>query len=280
MPGYERGDDGRRRFLTWPDNYGGTWFLEQPSFSPDGKKIAFCRIAGSVLYGDLAVYDLMTKEKKVIAEDYVKWPEWSPDGTWIAYDDRRDKDSVWLVRPDGSDRSALTPPDISRYGPRWSPDGKRIYFTEEVRRGPLRISYYDFDTVKIEPLWSSENYNCRVVVPSPGGEKIAMALFEPAENPALPDIILATVNTDGTVFQRHWVGESSEAVGWPVDWSPDGKYVLVLYANEYTWALELFAYELKTGRIVQVTTCPEGMATETIAHAAWGPDGTIYFYER
>jgi hypothetical protein len=95
-------------------------------------------------------------------------PAWSPSGTWIAYqltrdhtheagDDRQhtadtlphlhdDKTNhqivdsdLWLIRPDGTARHALTStPDIHEVDPSWSPDGLKLVCRMEGRLG-LRI---------------------------------------------------------------------------------------------------------------------------------------------
>ena len=50
--------------------------------------------------------------------------EWAPDGSRIAYLDRRG--ALWLVRPDGTGRVLLAPrsPLRSPWSLSWSPDGK------------------------------------------------------------------------------------------------------------------------------------------------------------
>lgn len=62
-------------------------------------------------------------------------PVVSPDGIWIAFARRavdmeanRLKGDIWLVRPDGSGMRRLTGHESGSSNPKWSPDGKYVYF--------------------------------------------------------------------------------------------------------------------------------------------------------
>jgi dipeptidyl aminopeptidase/acylaminoacyl peptidase len=68
-------------------------------------------------------------------------PQWSPDGKRIAfvsnrtgkeYESNRNSD-VWVISADGGALTKISDHDESDNSPRWSPDGKTIAFTGEVR---------------------------------------------------------------------------------------------------------------------------------------------------
>jgi Tol biopolymer transport system component len=59
-------------------------------------------------------------------------PSWSPDGELIAYVRRTPGtaiQNVWVMKPDGSGRRALTKQDGRAFTPAWSPDSSRVVFS-------------------------------------------------------------------------------------------------------------------------------------------------------
>lgn len=72
-------------------------------------------------------------------------PNWSPDGTKIAYRARHDGNSdVWVMDADGSNKIRLTTDPGFDGDPRWSPDGTQLLFTTD-RTGDYEIFIMDAD---------------------------------------------------------------------------------------------------------------------------------------
>lgn len=100
-----------------------------PAISPKSDKVAFEK-DGSIF---VAPIDGSTAAKKLFsARGSNGSPEWSPDGTKIAFVSRRSEHSFIGVYTDESTPILWLQPSTGRdLSPRWSPDGKRIAF---VRR--------------------------------------------------------------------------------------------------------------------------------------------------
>jgi Tol biopolymer transport system component len=103
-----------------------------PAFSPDGRKIVFDSDRSGVwqvyvMNADGTGQTQLTSD--AAPKDQV--PDWSPDGSKIAYlsdthvDAAASWGDVWVMNADGSNQHALTH-GASWYGTAWSPDGTRI----------------------------------------------------------------------------------------------------------------------------------------------------------
>ena len=105
---------------------------KMPSWSPDGKKIAFAsnRNGGR---NQIYVMDNDGKNVKRLTDGIsALHPAWSPDGQTIAYDDFEDEggdSKIYLIAPDGTNRRRLAE-DIPSHDieAAWSPDSQRIAF--------------------------------------------------------------------------------------------------------------------------------------------------------
>ncbi|MGH7441123.1 MAG: hypothetical protein ACREKE_00465, partial [bacterium] len=109
-----------------------------PSFSPDGKRIAYG------FNGNIWIIDADGLNPLTLISDGSSWsPAWSPDGKHIAYvngnETHRD---LWITSVDNSDNVQLT--NFAGYSvgsPRWSADGQNLLMT--------RIHGNDSDIVSI-----------------------------------------------------------------------------------------------------------------------------------
>ena len=124
-----------------------------PSLSPDGTQVAFTSSRRDRLSDDIYTYHLESGQLKRLTDnlksgDWSRRTDWSPDGRKIAYEheSKEDGDNVWIMGVHGGGKrrlSVLGPGDLfdARGGPRWSPSGKYIMYTEhiwDVNKGDFR----------------------------------------------------------------------------------------------------------------------------------------------
>ncbi len=118
-----------------------------PSFSPDGKYIVFSRYEHKAprepidKRNSVMVMHLATGRFKKISNLGINRPEFSPNGKHIIFTTITvlggEGSNVWIMEVDGADLRRLLPPppegdlSISRSTPRWSPEGQRIFYTED-----------------------------------------------------------------------------------------------------------------------------------------------------
>lgn len=114
--------------------------LDYPDWSPDGNAIVASYTPAcsenSPCNFDLYVFDIPNGTIAQLTDTpESEWvPQWSPDGTRIAFASDRDGDSeIYVMDADGSNLVQLTKNSGYDGRPRWSPDGKTLSF--ETDRG-------------------------------------------------------------------------------------------------------------------------------------------------
>jgi Tol biopolymer transport system component len=124
-----------------------TRFENQPRYSPDGRRIAFCSNRSSDVI-DVYVSEVDGPNPMQLTRGPGKSqcsPTWSPDGRQIAYDSAKANDSsydVYVIDADGGSPRLLTPSPADDVVPLWSRDGRWIYFASnrtgrhEIWRAP------------------------------------------------------------------------------------------------------------------------------------------------
>ena len=143
-------DGSDARAITQP----GEGFAYGISLSPEGQRLAF-HILGETYA--IETYDLVSDTRHTVARhpDHLYFgPVWSPDGTWLAYQDCRfrvDPGHDWadlcIGRPNGSEHRAVTVESRQWFGTSfgnaerrgggsnsvvWSPDGKALTYTRAL----------------------------------------------------------------------------------------------------------------------------------------------------
>lgn len=101
----------------------------QPSWSPDGTRIAFQAYwDGNYHVWSVAPDGFGLRQHTRGPFDH-REPHWSPDGDRIAFSsDRMGSYDIWMLAVDGGGVTRVTEAPGSEYGPAFSPDGRRLVF--------------------------------------------------------------------------------------------------------------------------------------------------------
>ena len=208
-----------------------------PTFSPNGRKIAFVSENSSGSFAIKLMNTDGTDQREltplVFTISPTPWMEafslsWSPDGRKIAFQENGD---IFSVSIDGSDRLNLTRDPALDSEPAWSPDGLRILFisSRDTFRSMFTMNTDGSDVRALpnagpglsdaSPDWA------------PNGNKIVFA----AENEDFGPV-LYTADADGTNRQLF---DNTMVMGYFASrykpkWSPDGSTILfhIGYGND------------------------------------------------
>jgi serine/threonine-protein kinase len=130
--------------ISWLDRTGKTQPLHAPPglyftprFSPDGKRLAFS--SGNGAAADLWLKDLDrdTTTRLTFQPGENRWPVWTPDGRYIVFRSLKSGTrGLYWIRSDGSGEAIrLTDGQLGEYPYSFSPDGKRLAFTQHGNGG-------------------------------------------------------------------------------------------------------------------------------------------------
>lgn len=218
-----------------------------PSFSPDGKLVAFCSTrAGN---WDIYVMDADGRNPTQVTSSPSQeiHPSFSPDGTKLVYcsmGSRSGQWEIWVADLLTSEKKMIG------FGlfPSWSPDKSvnRIAFQRARQRGSRWFSLWTLDLIDGEARRVTEvavSSNAAIVCPtwSPDGKRLAFAtVVEPAKTskgkPAGQTDIW-TVNADGTNRHRLTDGHGTNATPY---WAPDGRVYFISDrgGTECVWSVQ------------------------------------------
>jgi Tol biopolymer transport system component/putative cell wall-binding protein len=195
-------------------------------------------------------------------------PQWSPDGTWLAYlQDRPDGtsgtiDSVMVIPRDGGE-----PQTISSYasGPAWSPDGRHLAWIRGVGSDRHEIGIADVETT---PTSISVSDVRLLDLPDPYGTTGWPTFSPDGQSLAVSsNSDLFTIAIDGSGFHQVSHGVPVDSGTYRYAYSPDGSKLMFLGRTD-----------LQTGQVHPFVVNADGTDQHQVYDqytdsAAWSPSG-------
>lgn len=203
--------------------------------------------------------------------DEGRFPAWSPDGKWLAYQFYRNGGwHIWISKPDGSDQRQLTFGTSDEREPRWTADGGTILFGSD-RDHSFDIWQVDVATgVTSKASTASGNPASDEYYPdaSPDGRSIAYVTAAGRGQSLI-------IETDGQA--RKLLTVEGDDLALP-RWSPDGNRIAINRYNRDRSESSLRIVDIATGAETRVDdpdedVFPTGMSwldRDTLAYAADG----------
>jgi tricorn protease len=188
--------------------------ITRASVSPDGNRL-LVSARGDVY--TVPVKSGITRNLTETSGIHERDAQWSPDGKWIAYiSDETGEDELFLRSQDGLDTPVqLTKnSDTYKYGFNWSPDSKKILWSDKMQR----LRYLDIDSKKITEVEQTIDGELRDFNWSPDSRWITFTL--PRFNTTSVVVIYNLETHDKQVVTDEWFDSNNPS------FSSDGKYLL------------------------------------------------------
>jgi Tol biopolymer transport system component len=286
-----------------------------PAWSPDGKRIVYLTrakpedVSNGIKVGNplLAMIDADGTRGTLIADGIPgKDPQWSPDGSRLAFAQKRA--GLRVINVDGTGLRKLTDEDASQ--PAWSPDGTKIVYGtgDTFGEGRQPIEVVNVNGSARTQVVRSVGYGNAAPSWSPDGTAIAFEKFTPppAEG-EFPPSSIAVMKADGSglrvvgpggVDEPRWSPDGdriafggfgglsivkadgtglksvTEPNGFAIaspSWSPDGERVAYSGVRGFHRA-DIYVIDASGGEALRLTTISEGGGLDKCP--AWSPDGT------
>ena len=202
------------------------YIYSQPSFSPDGKMLAFTGQSG----GRDVLYVMDVKSRNILRKfdfelDQVLSPSFSPDGRRIVFSGMRHGSSdLYIASLDAGGYTQVTKDPYGDLQPQWSPDGRTIAFISDrgddmdldiLKIGKWKLALLDLETQKVSiidgqggralnPQWAPDGKSLAYITDRTGIANIFLYDLESKQHYQLTNVLGAVTA----------VAEQSPAITW------------------------------------------------------------------
>jgi Tol biopolymer transport system component len=224
------------------------------AWSPDGQQIAVERS------NQIWIMNADGSEPRKISDQSVRFLDWSPDGSRIAFQslpitDQRNGWDLWVMQTDGSNAQNITEdPTWFEENPEWSPDGRFIaYDASTDMSGASNLFVLDLETGNRQVIVEGGNNLEPMWVPGAMADVTDEGLLLVEDKMAMQTIgfvyedAVWTIQADGSTVQRltdpAQIGKTLAFA-----WSPDGTRMALL-AQQTDASPRLLSLDLASGDI-------------------------------
>jgi tricorn protease len=189
--------------------------------SPDGKRALF-GARGEIF--TVPVKDGRTRNLTDTPGVHERNSKWSPDGKLIAFvSDASGEDEIWLLAADGKSapRQLTSGGDTYKYEIRWSPDSKKILWSDKK----LRLQYVEVESKVVKSVAQAKVWEIRDAVWSPDSRWVA---YSQEAREGMNRVHLFSLEQGKT----HAVTDGWYASSHPV-FSGDGKYLFFVSKRDF-----------------------------------------------